>query len=301
MRKFVPNRKHEEDKSSYWTYLLDDDNPTAIKPLFPYKMSSKRTADTSQIDWVFPQHVCEKLTKLSQACTISMNVIIDAAWGLVLQKYNYTDDVMFGTIIDDPLLNSVIPVRMRCNQDDVLFDLLQQLNEQEAESRKYVHCDILPQKINHLIKTVCTIKDRTTDEGKPFVHFPLEEQLSDISPDLLLDFSFDCNQLNVVIHFDELNYTKFEISNILTMLTIALSAFAEDSERKVGDISFVSDEDRDKILTQFQTKPTQYPHEESIKSLFEAQVKKTPDRIAISCGTEQLTYTELNAKANIVA
>ncbi|MCY9583064.1 AMP-binding protein, partial [Paenibacillus alvei] len=42
-------------------------------------------------------------------------------------------------------------------------------------------------------------------------------------------------------------------------------------------------------------------HEESIKSLFEAQVKKTPDRIAVSCGTEQLTYAELNAKANIVA
>lgn len=85
------------------------------------------------------------------------------------------------------------------------------------------------------------------------------------------------------------------------MLTFALCAYAEDSERKERDISFVSDEDRDKILTQFQTKPTQYPHEESIKSLFEAQVKKTPHRIAVSCGTEQLTYAELNAKANIDA
>ncbi|MEC0193642.1 non-ribosomal peptide synthetase, partial [Paenibacillus apiarius] len=301
MRKFVPNKKHEEDRSSYWTYLLDDDSSTAIKPLFPCRTSSKRTADTNQMDWVFPQHVYEKLTKLSREYNIPMNVIIEAAWGLVLQKYNYTDDVMFGIIIDDPHLNSVmIPVRMRCNRDDVLFDLLQQLKEQEAESRKYAHCDILTRKINHLIKTVCIIKDRT-DKGKQFIHFPLEDQLSHYSPDLLLHFSFDCNQLNVMIRFDESNYTKSEINNILTMLTFALCAYAEGSERKVRDISFVSDEDRDKILTQFQTKPTQYPHEESIKSLFEAQVKKTPDRIAVSCGTEQLTYAELNAKANIVA
>lgn len=156
MRKFVPNKKHEEDSSSYWTYLLDDDSSTAIKPLFPCRTSSKRTADTNQMDWVFLQHVCEKLTKLSREYNIPLNVIIEAAWGLVLQKYNYTDDVMFGIIIDDPHLNSVmIPVRMRCKQDDVLFDLLQQLKEQEAESRKYAHCDILPRKINHLIKRVC--------------------------------------------------------------------------------------------------------------------------------------------------
>ncbi|MBA9088478.1 hypothetical protein FHR92_004994, partial [Fontibacillus solani] len=286
MRKFVPNKKHEEDRSSYWTYLLDADSSTAIKPLFPYRTSSERTADTNQMDWVFPQHVCEKLTKLSREYNIPMNVIIEAAWGLVLQKYNYTDYVMFGIIIDDPHLNGVmIPVRMRCNRDDVLFDLLQQLKEQEAESRKYAQCDILPRKINHLIKTVCIITDRT-DKSKQIIHFPLKDQLSHNPPVLLLHFSFDCNQLNVMIRFDESNYTKSEINNILTMLTFALCAYAEDSERKVRDISFVSDEDRDKIVTQFQTKPTQYPHEESIKSLFEAQVKKTPDRIAVSCGTE---------------
>ncbi|MCY9545110.1 AMP-binding protein, partial [Paenibacillus alvei] len=70
---------------------------------------------------------------------------------------------------------------------------------------------------------------------------------------------------------------------------------------KVSELETTTEEEKEQILGAFQTKPTQYPHEESIKSLFEAQVKKTPDRIAVSCGTEQLTYAELNEKVNIVA
>ncbi|MGG4404331.1 amino acid adenylation domain-containing protein, partial [Paenibacillus amylolyticus] len=72
-------------------------------------------------------------------------------------------------------------------------------------------------------------------------------------------------------------------------------------EMKLSELETTTEEEKEQILGAFQTKPTQYPREESIKSLFETQVKKTPDRIAISCGTEQLTYAELNAKANIVA
>ncbi|NOJ74206.1 non-ribosomal peptide synthetase, partial [Paenibacillus alvei] len=96
-------------------------------------------------------------------------------------------------------------------------------------------------------------------------------------------------------------YANEEIAQMLARVEHVLHALAVNPEMKVSELETTTEEEKEQILGAFQTKPTQYPHEESIKSLFEAQVKKTPDRIAVSCGTEQLTYAELNAKANIVA
>lgn len=46
---------------------------------------------------------------------------------------------------------------------------------------------------------------------------------------------------------------------------------------------------------------TEYPHDKCIHQLFEDQVRQTPDAIALVCGTEKLTYKELNQRANKLA
>ena len=46
---------------------------------------------------------------------------------------------------------------------------------------------------------------------------------------------------------------------------------------------------------------TTYPKENTLHGLFEAQVSKTPDQIAVCCGDERLSYGELNRKANQLA
>ena len=39
---------------------------------------------------------------------------------------------------------------------------------------------------------------------------------------------------------------------------------------------------------------SEYPNQDCIHSLFESQVEKTPDTVAVVCGKQQLTYAELN-------
>jgi len=59
--------------------------------------------------------------------------------------------------------------------------------------------------------------------------------------------------------------------------------------------------ERDQALMQFNRTQTEYPSGMCVHSLFEAQVENHPERVAVVCGSEELTYAELNLRANRIA
>ncbi|WP_246028056.1 AMP-binding protein, partial [Paenibacillus xylaniclasticus] len=59
--------------------------------------------------------------------------------------------------------------------------------------------------------------------------------------------------------------------------------------------------EKSQLLEVFNTTEASYSQETTIYQLFEEQVERTPDHIAVISGTEQVTYRELNARANRLA
>lgn len=67
------------------------------------------------------------------------------------------------------------------------------------------------------------------------------------------------------------------------------------------DVEIVTHDEKKKILYQFNNTSVDYPKDKTIVDLFEEQVQKTPDRIAVVFEGQKLTYKELNEKANQLA
>ncbi|PSB51010.1 hypothetical protein C7B67_12455 [filamentous cyanobacterium Phorm 6] len=78
-----------------------------------------------------------------------------------------------------------------------------------------------------------------------------------------------------------------------------ISAFNPDQQLR-GEEN-LTDAERHKILVEWNNTTRDYPLEKCIHHLFEEQVKRTPDAVAVVFEGEQLTYLELNAKANQLA
>ncbi len=55
------------------------------------------------------------------------------------------------------------------------------------------------------------------------------------------------------------------------------------------------------FLAEFNNTARAYPYDKCVHELFEAQVERTPDAVAVVAGDRQLTYAELNARANQLA
>ncbi|MCX4679849.1 amino acid adenylation domain-containing protein [Streptomyces sp. NBC_01433] len=79
-----------------------------------------------------------------------------------------------------------------------------------------------------------------------------------------------------------------------------LKALTEDLDRPVGHIELTSADERDRLLGEFGAAP--HPvSEQSWPAAFEAQVRRTPDAVALVCEDDELTYAALNTAANRLA
>jgi amino acid adenylation domain-containing protein len=118
------------------------------------------------------------------------------------------------------------------------------------------------------------------------------------------------NELTLIISADETeclwlyNAEAFDANSITRMLeqfTIFLQGIATDSTQSLSQLPLLSEWERHKILVEWNDTAIDYPLDQCIHQLFEDQVEKTPDALAVVFEEQQLTYQELNKRANQLA
>ncbi|TVP68127.1 MAG: amino acid adenylation domain-containing protein [Leptolyngbya sp. LCM1.Bin17] len=80
-----------------------------------------------------------------------------------------------------------------------------------------------------------------------------------------------------------------------------LSAIVEDPQKAVGNLPLLSAEERQQLLVKWNDTKCEYPHDKCIHQLFEQQVDSTPDAVAVEFENQQLSYLQLNQRANSLA
>jgi amino acid adenylation domain-containing protein len=81
----------------------------------------------------------------------------------------------------------------------------------------------------------------------------------------------------------------------------ALSAMARDERQALSALELMGEDERRRVLVEWNATAAEYPREYCVHELFEAQVTRTPEAIAVEFQGQQLTYAELNAQANQLA
>ncbi|NET65460.1 MAG: amino acid adenylation domain-containing protein [Moorea sp. SIO1G6] len=100
------------------------------------------------------------------------------------------------------------------------------------------------------------------------------------------------------------NQDLFEAETISRMLSHyqnLLKAAVETTERPISQLPLMTQKELDQILVEWNDTITDYPKDKCIHQLFEEQVEKTPDAIAVVFEEQKLTYSQLNSKANQLA
>lgn len=91
------------------------------------------------------------------------------------------------------------------------------------------------------------------------------------------------------------------IARMSDQFTTFLQGIVTDPKGRVADLPLLSEPERHKILVEWNDTQADYPKDKCIHQLFEAQVEQTPDAPSVVYEDKQLTYRELNAKANQLA
>jgi amino acid adenylation domain-containing protein len=82
---------------------------------------------------------------------------------------------------------------------------------------------------------------------------------------------------------------------------ILLREIGAAPEQCIARLPLLTEPERHKIVVEWNDTKKDYPKDDSIHKLFERQVERSPDAIAVVLGDKQLTYRELNRRANQLA
>src|SRR3990170_7025990 len=80
-----------------------------------------------------------------------------------------------------------------------------------------------------------------------------------------------------------------------------LECIVADPDRRLSTLSLLSEAERQQVLVEWNGKPIHQACDSCLHELFESHVKRAPDAVAVVCEGKQLTYRELNRRANQLA
>ncbi|MCF2149914.1 amino acid adenylation domain-containing protein [Desmonostoc muscorum LEGE 12446] len=252
---------------------------------------------------------------------LTLNTLIQGTWAILLNRYNGENDVVFGTVVSGRgslagtesmvgVLITTLPVRVCINPEESVVSWLKQLQVQQNETRQYEQCPLIKiQKCSDipagqpLFESIVNFQNYPTDFSKL-------QEVSNLKISNIRSFMHPHYPLTVSVKVDselllEIFYesSRFESTTIKRMLghfcTLLLGMTANQQQR-VKDLPLLTAQEHHKLLIDWNNTQIDYP-QKCIHQLFEAQVKKTPDAVAVIFENQQLTYSELNTKANKLA
>ncbi|MCK4258361.1 MAG: amino acid adenylation domain-containing protein [Halanaerobiales bacterium] len=177
------------------------------------------------------------------------------------------------------------------NQDYQLEDLIEKLDLTRDLSR------------NPLFDVIFTLQNMDMPEvvvpGLKLKPYKQEKKIS----------KFDLSLLGVEIG-DRLNFTmeyctklfnQERIEQFINYFKRIVVAILQNPQVKISDIEIISEAEKQQILDEFNATTQEYPKDKTIQELFEENVQANPNQLALVFGEQQLTYLELNKKANQIA
>lgn len=96
-------------------------------------------------------------------------------------------------------------------------------------------------------------------------------------------------------------YDEVMVERMQGHLKQLIQAVLNEPETTIGDMNLLTEEEMQQVVYDFNATEVVYPLDKTIHQLFEEQVEKTPDHVAVVFEEQQLTYRELNERANQVA
>ncbi|PSB01759.1 non-ribosomal peptide synthetase [Merismopedia glauca CCAP 1448/3] len=107
--------------------------------------------------------------------------------------------------------------------------------------------------------------------------------------------------LSCQITYDVNLFDTKDVDYFLRCFHTLVESAAKNPDASTEKLEMLTQSDRQQLLLDFNNTKTDFPQDKCIHHLFEEQVKRTPNNIAVVCESEQLTYAELDAKANQIA
>ncbi|MFG6106070.1 amino acid adenylation domain-containing protein [Leptothoe sp. EHU-05/26/07-4] len=286
----------------------------------------RKTVQTSQGGkdfFEFGLELTEQLKRLSQENGVTLFMTLLAAFSTLLYRYSNQADILVGTPIANRnrseleglmgfFVNTLV-LRSRFEANPTFAELLNQVRQTSLDA--YAHQDVPFEQL------VEALQPERSLSYTPIFQVMFALQNAPMATLELPEVSFNWLPLeNARAPFDlflsmeetetglrgywEYNRDLFEAATIRRAIghfQTLLAALVAKPQMGVDELPLLTAAERHQVLVEWNNTQAEYPQNQCIHQLFEEQVKRSPDAVAVVFENEQLTYQELNDRANQLA
>ncbi|MEH7354706.1 amino acid adenylation domain-containing protein, partial [Neobacillus drentensis] len=311
-------KKQEE----YWTKIFSDEIPVLNLPI-DYPRPSFQSFEGESIGFSLDKHVTEKLKNICKTKEVTLYMTLLSAYNVLLSKYSRQEDIVVGSPISGRphadlqhmvgMFVNTLAMRNYPGRTKTFAGFLQEVKKNALcayENQNY-QFDRLVENLNlrkdlsrnPLFDTMFVLqntdaKEIELDESR-IKQLQFERGVSKF--DITLGAEEKGEEIRFELEYCTKLFKRETIERMIEHFKNIVKAVTENPEIQLCKIEMLSEEEKKEIVVDFNNTKTQYPMDKTICEVFEEQVKKTPDNIAVVYEDRKLTYRELNEKANQLA
>ncbi|MGR5997146.1 condensation domain-containing protein [Bacillus cereus] len=214
------------------------------------------------------------MTELANQNNVTLNTVLQTLWGIILAKYNHTDDVVFGSVVSGRdakvagiekmvgLFINAIPTRINIKEQKSFKNILKEVQQQAIESQAYNYMNLSD------IQSLSDLKRDLIDHVMIFENYALDERLlqeeeskssfvfKDIKGIEQTNYGFTIvvvpgEQLVLKISYDGNLYSEKLIQNIANHLKNVTDQVVQDEHKNVNQLEILSKEEKHYFLNEF--------------------------------------------------
>lgn len=107
--------------------------------------------------------------------------------------------------------------------------------------------------------------------------------------------------MELIFEYDTDTFTQEAVQRMALQFKALLRAVVANPQCRIEDLALITQEERHRILVEWNDTRAYFPQDKCIHQLFEEQAGRTPDAVAVDFEGDQLTYAQLNAQADQLA
>ncbi len=312
------------EAETYWREALREF--TAPTPLGIDRIAIAPTATDDTYDkeiLILSSQTTSALRTLARRHQLTLNTVVQGTWALLLSRYSGETNVVFGATVSGrpPALDGIesmigvfintLPVRVQVRAGNSLLPLLKDLQEQQLKSRQFEYTPLMQAQAwsdvprgAPLFETIFVFENYPVkglggkEAGLEITNVSVHE-MTHYALSLLVGLN---PNLRLKLLYDSKRFDAATMKRMLGHMEVLLQEIATNPEQRVGELPLLSRAEREQLLVQFnETRVAYVELQQTIHELFEAQVARQPEAVAVRFGAEQVSYEELNRRANQVA
>ncbi len=264
-----------------------------------------------------------RLEALAQRAGVTLNTVMQGAWGLLLSRYAGEDDVVFGTTVSGrpPELEGVeemvglfintLPVRIAVPRGARLSSWLSGVQRTQVEAREYEYTPLVQ------VQAWSDVPRGTPlfESLYVFENYPIEQSANgQVDEELRMSHgrgieastyplslvATPAEELRFILSGDDNRFDRDTLERMLAQFVRVLEQAAADPAARLDDVELMDAAERRTVLEAWAGAESPY-HPRPVHELVAEQAARTPDAAALTSGGTTLTYAALDAAANRLA